>query len=162
MLGTLDLVFLQSMTNADKVIEEIKKIEQDHRPLFLEDIFNLLEIDPSTLIADDLRRVEKEYEEMDKIIETTHEMNLPEYSEDDYNNDKRINTTKKVVKKIGLTIGKLCISSIPAVLLMIDNFCRMRLASIEDGTTDGELLGNIIGLLPASLVWYFSYKIMSV
>lgn len=63
MLGTLDLVFLQSMTNADKMIEEIKKIEQDHRPLFLEDIFNLLEIDPSTLIADDLRRVEKEYEE---------------------------------------------------------------------------------------------------
>ena len=63
MLGTLDLVFLQSMTDADKVIEEIKKIEQDHRPLFLEDIFNLLEIDPSTLIADDLRRVEKEYEE---------------------------------------------------------------------------------------------------
>ena len=63
MLGTLDLVFLQSMTNADKVIEEIKKIEQDHRPLFLEDVFNLLEIDPSTLIADDLRRVEKEYEE---------------------------------------------------------------------------------------------------
>lgn len=63
MLGILDLVFLQSMTNADKVIEEIKKIEQDHRPLFLEDIFNLLEIDPSTLIADDLRRVEKEYEE---------------------------------------------------------------------------------------------------
>lgn len=63
MLEILDLVFLQSMTNADKVIEEIKKIEQDHRPLFLEDIFNLLEIDPSTLIADDLRRVEKEYEE---------------------------------------------------------------------------------------------------
>ena len=63
MLGTLDLVFLQSMTNADKVIEEIKKIEQDYRPLFLEDIFNLLEIDSSTLTADDLRRVEKEYEE---------------------------------------------------------------------------------------------------
>ena len=63
MLETLDLVFLQSMANANKIIEEIKKIEQDHRPLFLEDIFNLLEIDPSTLIADDLRRVEKEYEE---------------------------------------------------------------------------------------------------
>ena len=63
MLETLDLVFLQSMTNADKVIEEIQKIEQDHRPLFLEDIFNLLEIDPSTLTADDLRRVEEEYEE---------------------------------------------------------------------------------------------------
>ena len=109
-----------------------------------------------------IEKVEKEYEEMDKIIETTHEMNLPEYSEDDYTNDKRINTTKKVVKKISLVIGKLCISSIPAVLLIIDNFCRMRLASIEDGTTDGELLGDIIGLLPASLVWYFSYKIMSV
>ena len=105
-----------------------------------------------------IEKVEKEFEEMDKIIETTHEMNLPEYSEDDYNNDKRINTTKKVVKKIGLTIGKLCISSIPAVLMMIDNFCRMRLASIEDGTTDGELLGNIIGLLPASVLWYAMYK----
>ena len=109
-----------------------------------------------------IEKVEKEYEEMDKIIETTHEMNLPEYSEEDYNNDKKINTTKKVVKKIGLVIGRLSISSIPAVLLMIDNFCRMRLASIEDRTTDGELLGNIIGLVPASLVWYFSYKIMSV
>ena len=108
-----------------------------------------------------IEKVEKEYEEMDKIIETTHEMNLPEYSEDDYNNDKRINTTKKVVKKIGLVIGRLSISSIPAILLMIDHCYRMRLASIEDGTTDGELLGDIIGLLPASLVWYFSYKIMS-
>ena len=116
----------------------------------------------SKKINNKIEKVEKEYDEMDEIIETTHEMNLPEYSEEDYNNDKIINTTKKVVKKIGLTIGKLCISSIPAVLLMIDNFCRMRLASIEDGTTDGELLGNIIGLLPASLVWYFSYKIMSV
>lgn len=109
-----------------------------------------------------IEKVEKEYEEMDKIIETTHEMNLPEYSEDDYNNDKRINTTKKVVKKIGLVIGKLCISSIPAILLIIDHCCRMRLASIEDGTTEGELLGDIIGLIPASLVWCFSYKIMSV
>lgn len=63
MLGILDFTFLQSMTNADRMIEEIKKIEQDHRPLFLEDIFNLLEIDPSTLTADDLRSVEKEYEE---------------------------------------------------------------------------------------------------
>lgn len=116
----------------------------------------------SKKINNKIEKVEKEYDEMDEIIETTHEMNLPEYSEEDYNNDKMINTTKKVVKKIGLTIGKLCISSIPAVLLIIDNFCRMRLASIEDGTTDGELLGNIIGLLPASLVWYFSYKIISV
>ena len=109
-----------------------------------------------------IEKVEKEYEEMDKIIETTHEMNLPEYSEDDYNNDKRINNTKKVVKKIGLVIGRLSISSIPAILLMIDNCCRMRLASLEEGTTEGELLGDILGLIPASLVWYFSYKTMSV
>ena len=108
-----------------------------------------------------IEKVEKEYEEMNEVIETTHEMNLPEYSEEDYNNDKIINTTKKVVKKVGLVIGRLSISSIPAVLLMIDHCCRMRLASIEDGTTDGELLGDIIGLLPASLVWCFSYKIMS-
>ena len=63
MLGILDFTFLQSMANTDRVIEEIKKIEQDYRPLFLEDIFNLLEIDPSTLTAADLERVEKEYEE---------------------------------------------------------------------------------------------------
>ena len=105
-----------------------------------------------------IEKIEKEYDEMDEIIETTHEMDLPEYSEEDYNNDKIINTTKKVVKKIGLTIGKLCISSVPSILMMIDNFCRMRLASIEDGTTDGELLGNILGLLPASVLWYAMYK----
>ena len=109
-----------------------------------------------------MEKVEKEYEEMDEVIEMTHKMNLPEYSEEDYNNDKKINTTKKVVKKVGLFIGRLSISSIPAALLMIDHCCRMRLASIEDGTTEGELLGDILGLLPASLVWYFSYKIMSV
>ena len=105
-----------------------------------------------------MEKVEKEYKEMDEIIETTHEMNLPEYSEEDYNNDKIINTTKKAVKKIGLTIGKICISSVPSILMMIDNFCRMRLASIEDGTTDGELLGNILGLLPVSVLWYAMYK----
>ena len=109
-----------------------------------------------------IEKIEKEYDEMDEIIETTHEMGLPEYSEEDYNNDKIINTTKKNVKKISLTIGKLCISSIPAILLMVDNCCRMRLASLEEGTTEGELLGDILGLIPASLVWYFSYKIMSV
>lgn len=116
----------------------------------------------SKKINSKMEKVEKEYEEMNEVIEATHEMNLPEYSEEDYNNDKRINTTKKVVKKFGLTIGRLCISSIPAILLMIDHCCRMRLASIEDGTTEGELLGDIIGLIPVSLVWYFSYKIMSV
>ena len=65
-----------------------------------------------------IEKVEKEYEEMDKIIETTHEMNLPEYSEDDYNNDKRINTTKKVVKKIGLVISRICVSSILPILMI--------------------------------------------
>ena len=109
-------------------------------------------------INNKIEKVDKEYEEMNEVIETTHEMNLPEYSEEDYNNDKRINTTKKVVKKIGLTIGKICISSVPSILMMIDNFCRMRLASIEDGTTDGELLGNVLGLLPASVLWYAMYK----
>ena len=49
-----------------------------------------------------IEKVEKEFEEMKEVIETTHEMNLPEYSEEDYNNDKKINTTKKVVKTICL------------------------------------------------------------
>ena len=59
------------------------------------------------VIPDCIEKIEKEYEEMNEVIETTHEMNLPEYSEEDYNNDKMINTTKKVVTKAGLVIGKL-------------------------------------------------------
>ena len=105
-----------------------------------------------------IEKVEKEYDEMDKIIETTHEMNLPEYSEEDYNNDKRINTTKKVVKKVGLVIGKLCISSIPSIIVMIDHCYRMHQVSLREGTTEGEMLGNILGLLPASVLWYSIYK----
>lgn len=105
-----------------------------------------------------IEKVEKEYEEMDKIIETTHEMNLPEYSEDDYNNDKKINTTKKVVKKVGLVIGKLCISSIPSIIVMIDHCYRMHQVSLREGTTEGEMLGNILGLIPASVLWYSIYK----
>ena len=105
-----------------------------------------------------MEKVEKEYEEMDKIIETTHEMNLPEYSEDDYNNDKKINTTKKVVKKIGLTIGKLCISSIPSIIVMIDHCYRIRQASLQEGTTEGEKMGYILGLLPASVLWYAIFR----
>ena len=107
-----------------------------------------------------IEKVEKEYEEMDEVIETTHEMNLPEYSEEDYNNDKMINTTKKVIKKIGLVIGKLCISSIPSIIVMIDHCCRMHQASLQEGTTDGEMLGDILGLLPASVLWYAMYKAM--
>ena len=105
-----------------------------------------------------IEKVEKEYDEMDKIIETTHEMNLPEYSEEDYNNDKRINITKKVVKKVSLVIGKLCISSVPAIMLMIDHCYRMHQVSLREGTTEGEMLGNILGLLPASVLWYSIYK----
>ena len=105
-----------------------------------------------------IEKVEKEYEEMNEVIETTHEMNLPEYSEEDYNNDKRINTTKKVVKKIGLVIGKLCISSIPSIMVMIDHCYRMHQVSLLEGTTEGEMLGNILGLLPASILWYSIYK----
>ena len=105
-----------------------------------------------------MEKVEKEYEEMKEVIETTHEMNLPEYSEEDYNNDKIINTTKKVVKKIGLIIGKLCISSIPSIMVMIDHCYRMHQVSLREGTTEGEMLGNILGLLPASVLWYSIYK----
>lgn len=105
-----------------------------------------------------IEKVEKEYDEMDKIIETTHEMNLPEYSEEDYNNDKKINTTKKVVKKVGLVIGKLCISSIPSIIVMIDHCYRMHQVSLRERTTEGEMLGNILGLLPASVLWYSIYK----
>ena len=105
-----------------------------------------------------IEKVEKEYDEMDKIIETTHEMNLPEYSEEDYNNDKKINTTKKVVKKVGLVIGKLCISSIPSIIVMIDHCYRMHQVSLREGTTEGEMLGNTLGLLPASVLWYSIYK----
>ena len=107
-----------------------------------------------------IEKVEKEYEEMEEVIETTHEMNLPEYTEEDYSNDKRINTTKKVVKKIGLVIGRLCVSSIPAIMVMIDNCYRMHQASLQEGTTEGEILGDILGLIPASLVWFWSYKVI--
>ena len=105
-----------------------------------------------------IEKIEKEYDEMDKIIENTHKMNLPEYSEEDYNNDKKINATKKVVKKIGLVIGKLCISSIPSIMVMIDHCYRMHQVSLREGTTEGEMLGNILGLLPASILWYSIYK----
>ena len=105
-----------------------------------------------------IEKVEKEYEEMDKIIETTHEMNLPEYSEEDYNNDKMINTTKKVVKKVGLVIGKLCVSSIPSMIIMIDHCYRMHQVSLQEGTTEGEMLGDILGLIPALVLWRSIYK----
>ena len=104
-----------------------------------------------------IEKVEKEYEEMDKIIETTHEMNLPEYSEDDYNNDKRINTTKKVVKKIGLTIGKLCISSVPSIL-MIDICYSQHQLTLQGEPAGGETTADVLGLLLAFVLWRSIYK----
>ena len=112
----------------------------------------------SKKINNKIEKVEKEYDEMDEIIETTHEMNLPEYSEEDYNNDKRINTTKKVVKKIGLVIGKLCISSVPSIIVIIDHCYRMHRASLQEGTTEGELLFDILGLIPVLVLWRSIYK----
>ena len=109
-----------------------------------------------------IEKIEKEYDEMDEIIETTHEMDLPEYSEEDYNNDKIINTTKKVVKKIGLTIGKLCISSVPSILMILDNCYAQHQLTLEGEPKEGEMPANALMLLPVSVLWYAMYKIMSV
>lgn len=105
-----------------------------------------------------IEKVEKEYEEMNEVIETTHEMNLPEYSEEDYNNDKRINTTKKVVKKIGLTIGKLCISSVPTIIMIIDNCYRQHQLTLQGEPKENEMPANVLMLLPALVLWYNMYK----
>ena len=107
-----------------------------------------------------IEKIEKEYDEMDEIIETTHEMNLSEYSEEDYNNDKRINTTKKVVKKIGLTIGKLCISSVPAIIMIIDNCYRQHQLTLQGEPKEDEMPANVLMLLPASVLWYSRYKLI--
>lgn len=107
-----------------------------------------------------MEKIEKEYEEMEEVIETTHEMNLPEYSEEDYNNDKRINTTKKVVKKIGLVIGKLCISSVPAIMMTLDNCYGQHQLTLQGKPKEGEMPAIILGLLPASVLWFFTYKLI--
>ena len=114
----------------------------------------------SKKINDKIEKVEKEYEEMKEVIETTHEMNLPEYSEEDYNNDTRINTTKKVVKKIGLTIGKLCISSVPAIIMIIDNCYRQHQLTLQGEPKEDEMPANVLMLLPASVMWFFMYKLI--
>ena len=111
-------------------------------------------------INEKIDKVEKEYEEMNKVIETTHEMNLPEYSEEDYNNDKMINTTKKVVKKIGLVIGKLCISSVPAIMMTLDNCYGQHQLTLQGKPKEGEMPAIILGLLPASVLWFFTYKLI--
>lgn len=105
-----------------------------------------------------LDKIEKEYKEMEEVIETTHEMNLPEYTEEDYNNDKRINITKKVVKRIGLIIGKLCVSSIPSVIIMIDHCYRQHQLTLQGKPKEGEIIGNGIALLPALILWRVMYN----
>ena len=105
-----------------------------------------------------IEKVEKEYDEMNEVIESTHEMNLPEYTEEDYNNDKRINTTKKVVKKIGLIIGKLCISSVPSMIIMLDSCYRQHQLTLQGEPKKGEVIGNSLALLPAFVLWYTMYK----
>ena len=107
-----------------------------------------------------IEKVEKEYKEMDEVIESTHDMNLPEYSEEDYNNDKIINTTKKVVKKISLVIGKLCISSVPAIMMALDNCYGQHQLTLQGKPKEGEMPAIILGLLPASVMWFFMYKVI--
>ena len=116
----------------------------------------------SKKINNKIEKIEKEYDEMDEIIETAHEMDLPEYSEEDYNNDKRINTTKKVVKKIGLVISRLCVSSILPILMILDNCYAQHQLTLEGEPKEGEMPANALMLLPASVLWYFMYKAMSV
>ena len=107
-----------------------------------------------------IEKIEKEYDEMDEIIENTHKLNLPEYSEEDYNNDKKINTTKKVVKKIGLTIGKLCISSIPSILMMIDICYSQHQLTLQGEPAGGETTADVLGLLLASVLWFAIYRVI--
>ena len=107
-----------------------------------------------------IEKIEKEYDEMNEVIETTHEMNLPEYSEEDYNNDKRINTTKKVVKKISLVIGKLCVSSVPSILMMIDICYSQHQLTLQGEPAGGETTADVLGLLLAFVLWRFIYKTM--
>ena len=107
-----------------------------------------------------IEKVEKEYEEMDKIIETTHEMNLPEYSEEDYNNDKKINTTKKVVKTICLKACKM-VSSAPLPILVFLMGCLQQRAIVlnGDGSPQGEKAADFILIFPTLFLWKKLYKI---
>ena len=107
-----------------------------------------------------MEKVEKEYEEMKEIIENTHEMNLPEYSEEDYNNDTRINTTKKVVKKIGLKICKI-LSSAPLPILLFVTGCLQQRAIVlnGDGSPEGEKAADFILIFPTLFLWKKLYKL---
>ena len=107
-----------------------------------------------------MEKVEKEYEEMKEVIETTHEMNLPEYSEEDYNNDTRINTTKKVVKSICLKACKM-ISSAPLPILVFLMGCLQQRAIVlnGDGSPQGEKAADFILIFPTLFLWKKLYKL---
>ena len=107
-----------------------------------------------------MEKVEKEFEEMKEVIETTHEMNLPEYSEEDYNNDKRINTTKKVVKTICLKACKM-ISSAPLPILVFLMGCLQQRTIVlnGDGSPQGEKAADFILIFPTLFLWKKLYKI---
>ena len=107
-----------------------------------------------------IEKVEKEYEEMKEVIETTHEMNLPEYSEEDYNNDTRINTTKKVVKSICLKACKI-ISSAPLPILVFLMGCLQQRAIVlnGDGSPQGEKAADFTLIFPTLFLWKKMYKL---
>ena len=111
-------------------------------------------------INDKIEKVEKEYEEMKEVIETTHEMNLPEYSEEDYNNDTIINTTKKVVKSICLKACKI-ISSAPLPILVFLMGCLQQRAIVlnGDGSPRGEKAADFILIFPTLFLWKKLYKL---
>lgn len=107
-----------------------------------------------------IEKVEKEYDEMNEVIESTHEMNLPEYTEEDYNNDKRINTTKKVVKTICLKACKM-VSSAPLPILVFLMGCLQQRAIVlnGDGSPQGEKAADFILIFPTLFLWKKLYKI---
>lgn len=106
-----------------------------------------------------IEKVEKEYEEMKEVIEATHGMNLPEYSEEDYNNDTRINTTKKVVKKIGLKICKIISSApLPILLFMMGCLQQRTIVLNGDGSPQGEKAADFILIFPILFLWKTIYK----
>ena len=106
-----------------------------------------------------IEKVEKEYKVMKEVTETTHEMNLPEYSEEDYNNDTRINTTKKVVKTICLKACKI-VSSAPLPILVFLMGCLQQRIIVSNGygSSEGEKAADFILIFPTLFLWKTMYK----
>ena len=107
-----------------------------------------------------IEKVEKEYEEMKEVIETTHEMNLPEYSEEDYNNDTKINTTKKVVKSICLKACKMISSAPLPILVFLIGCLQQRVIVLNgDGSQQGEKEADFILIFHSLFLWKKLYKL---